>query len=1640
MAADIGARVGIEGEGTFRNSLKAINSQLKSLGSEMKSVVAAFTGMENSEEAVAKRGDVLQRSIAASNEKLKLLQNHSEKAKEKLEKLGTNVEKTQQQMEAAAAALEDAKSKFAANSEEVKKAEEEWRKAADSARRAQNAYNNQVSTINQLETQMHQTTAEISRMEREMSQLGESTDELSDDFNEVEGSTRGLESAITAVLAVAAAVGAALAGLGAKAVGVGSEFEASMSQVAATMGLTTAEIRNGSEAYETLAAAAKNAGATTKFTASEAAQALNYLALAGYDAATSADVLPSILNLAAAGGLELANASDLATDAMAALGIEANAANLTRFGDEMAKASSKANYSVAQLGEAILTVGGTAKNLAGGTVELNTALGVLANRGIKGEEGGTALRNMILSLSAPTDKAAKLMDNLGLAVYDAEGNLRPLNETFSDLNAIMADMSGEERTGIISEIFNARDLKSAEALLAGCGEEFNTLAKEIADSGGAMQEMADVQIDNLKGSMTILGSGLEGVGIQVYEKFESPLKKAAKTANDAVGEIARSLKSGRLSQSMDGLAESVGELMENAVGLAKNALPKMIDGLTLLMAHAGEIKTAMLVAAGGVAAFKAANALAPVVKGWQDAVRVMQTYTATTAGARNAELLLASTLSVKEVVVGVLTGKISLLTAAQTAYNAVLAASPLAIAVVGFAAVTAAVVLLSQKENELTKKTRELVSETKNHTESLREREQAWKESAAGALSEMEYAGRLAAELERLTDAEGNVTGSKERVRFLTQELNRIMPDSISFIDGETAAIEGNISALKEQIALKEGEILLESMRQEKLEREQEMAEISARITERKKEILEAERKLAEERARLEREGKNEMEINSNAMVLLWEKELADLQSAKEEEEGIYRSNLDFMQSYNDLSIALETGNVEEMEAIRTRMLSGMKSAGESTDAELKQQIETLRAELEVMEGVARKGSNDVLDAMIGETSARLAEAEAEYYNRTQTLGNALAEGIAAGFNEKRGLIGQTMTNAMNWAISQTRSAIEVNSPSKLTAREIGEPVSEGVAYGIENAAGMVADAAEDMAMGAVSAAEGVEGIVPFARRTAQKVGDVLEKEAKALNGRLAEIQNQAASEQAEAERKQYEESIAEKYKELEKAEKAGKQKLLDEIAKLESDWNKKQEETALKDRIAALQEFQKEYDAAVSEIERNQSSLGDKLAGYGSLFERVKTEEGNELFRLGDIEDEIRKLEEYGDAIERLRGRSISDSLVGEIAGMGVDDALAYMDKLISLSDAKFDQYVSLFEQKQQTAQGVAEKFYQGEFDALEQNYAQRLPEALDGVKAQMYEAGEQAAESLKEGLQADGEGMGQAVTQAVSAAVTGANDVTQEQNFLTITQGMAEQEPVLTEYIESLKEQLIALIESFRGEFTEVGNMMMEGVSQGIRNGESGVVNAVAAVIAAAVARARSDLDINSPSKLAAREIGEPIPEGVAVGIERKAGLVADASEDMAMGAVSAVEGIGGMLPFAQRTAQRVGDVLEKEAKALNGRLEMIQNQAAAVARARSDLDINSLSKVFAEIGVYMAAGLDTGWTEKMQDINRSISNSLAGIASPPRMAESAGAAGGRNYTYGDINLYIDKVNNADGRDVQRMMREMEFFRRQQSAARGG
>ena len=300
------------------------------------------------------------------------------------------------------------------------------------------------------------------------------------------------------------------------------DFEAGMSQVAATMGYSVEELNNpASEASQNLATLtdfAKEMGAKTAFSATQAAEALNYMALAGYDAETSMAMLPNVLNLAAAGGIDLAYASDMVTDAQSALGLTLEQTSMMV--DQMARTSSKTNTSVAQLGEAFLTVGGTAKNLSGGVTELSTMLGVLADNGVKGSEGGTALRNIILSLSAPTDNAAKTLKSLGVQAFDAQGNMRPLNETFLDLQSALNNLSGEAKTQALDEIFNKTDLKSVEALLGTSADRYNELADAIGNAEGAAQNMADVQLDNLAGSLTLLQSAAEGVKIAIGEKLQ----------------------------------------------------------------------------------------------------------------------------------------------------------------------------------------------------------------------------------------------------------------------------------------------------------------------------------------------------------------------------------------------------------------------------------------------------------------------------------------------------------------------------------------------------------------------------------------------------------------------------------------------------------------------------------------------------------------------------------------------------------------------------------------------------------------------------------------------------------------------------------------------------------------------------------------------------------------------------------------------------------------------------------------------------------------------------------------------------------------------------------------------------------------
>ncbi len=388
-----------------------------------------------------------------------------------------------------------------------------------------------------------------------------------------------------------------LAGLAKSSVSVGMNFDASMSQVAATMGTTVDQIDN-------LTKVAKEMGSTTKFTATQAADALNYLALAGYDADKAAEVLPSVLNLAAAGGMDLAYASDLVTDAMASLNIEANKQNVDDFGNKLAMAASKANANVSQLGEAILTVGGTAANLKGGTTELTTALGLLANVGIKGAEGGTHLRNIILSLQSPTDEATKLMQKLGLSVYDSQGKMRGLNDILGDLNSAMNGMTQGQKDSIINQLFNKTDLAAVNGLLAAQGEQWGTLAAQIDNADGAMGQMAETQIDNLQGAMTIMSSAFEGMQLAVYDELEPTLTEAVKWGTDCLTQLTTALSEGGpeamlaaageiISDLAAGIAEQLPGLMTTGVEIITQLAQNLTDTMPAMLDTGAEVLAAL---------------------------------------------------------------------------------------------------------------------------------------------------------------------------------------------------------------------------------------------------------------------------------------------------------------------------------------------------------------------------------------------------------------------------------------------------------------------------------------------------------------------------------------------------------------------------------------------------------------------------------------------------------------------------------------------------------------------------------------------------------------------------------------------------------------------------------------------------------------------------------------------------------------------------------------------------------------------------------------------------------------------------------------------------------------------------------------
>ena len=622
----------------FSANLRSINAQLKEADSEFKAAAAGVQGFENTTAGAQAKLEQLnqkfklqqqavqqyEKALGKAQQKLETsAQTHDkltqklDEAKQKHSDLGQEVERLTQELDQAKAAglegtdaynqmeteLQQLKEEYAQSGQEVEKLEAQLQKSdaamqknADGVTRAQTNLNNAKAALQSTGAEIDATASRLQKMQSAWTQAADKMAAFGKKASEVGKNLEGAGRNVSKVSAVAAAAGTA-------AVVTFANYDDAIRQVYATMGLSASE---NADQMEALSAAAQEMGASTRYSASEAASALNYLALAGYSSDQAIGALPTVLRLAQAGGIDLASASDMVTDSMSALGLEMS--EMPTFADQMAKASQKSNTSVAQLGEGILKVSATAKNLKGGTVELNTVLGILADNGIKGAEGGTHLRNMILSLQNPTDKAAAQLKTLGVNVYDAEGKMRGLDEIFGDLQKAMGGMTDEARDAALSEIFNKTDLAAVGAMLSNCGDRFDELSAEIENSQGVAENMADMMEGGIGGAFRSFKSAVEGLAISFGDTLAPMVQSVAEHITEYVRKFTEA------DEGTKKMVVTIGAVIA-AAGPALLILGKLISSVGTIATAISKGMTAVSGFASAIGSFAGSLSLASVCMG-----------------------------------------------------------------------------------------------------------------------------------------------------------------------------------------------------------------------------------------------------------------------------------------------------------------------------------------------------------------------------------------------------------------------------------------------------------------------------------------------------------------------------------------------------------------------------------------------------------------------------------------------------------------------------------------------------------------------------------------------------------------------------------------------------------------------------------------------------------------------------------------------------------------------------------------------------------------------------------------------------------------------------------------------------------------
>lgn len=410
--------------------------------------------------------------------------------------------------------------------------------------------------------------------------------------------------------AITATAGAISAGVGAS-IKVGAAFESEMSKVQAISGVTGDELAQLTEK-------AKEMGKKTKFSASESAQAFEYMVMAGWKTDDMLNSIDGVMNLAAASGEDLASVSDIVTDAMTAMGLAADGtttivkdgytkevSNAAHFADVLAAASSNSNTNVAMMGETFKYAAPLAGALGYSVEDLAQAIGLMANSGIKGSEAGTALRSILTRLAKPPKEAAEAMEQYGISMKNSDGSMKSLMGVMENMRDSLQGLPEDEQAAAAAAIGGQEAMSGLLAIVNASESDFKKLADAIDNADGSAEQMADIMQNNLSGQLTVMKSAAEALGIEIYQSIQQPLTDLAREGGNAINDLIDAFENGGIqglitvgSQIITNVISGIAEQLPNLITMSVQVIQCVIDNINAnfpqIAAAGGQILTALV--------------------------------------------------------------------------------------------------------------------------------------------------------------------------------------------------------------------------------------------------------------------------------------------------------------------------------------------------------------------------------------------------------------------------------------------------------------------------------------------------------------------------------------------------------------------------------------------------------------------------------------------------------------------------------------------------------------------------------------------------------------------------------------------------------------------------------------------------------------------------------------------------------------------------------------------------------------------------------------------------------------------------------------------------------------------------------------